>query len=175
MGRKVVRRLDTRTEQAVWSRVRAPGGVTAQEAVLPERLEALILEEQAQAGSLRALARRLRGPGGSTLGAQANRTEARVRELETLHYLLTGRRLRMQAPKPPAPEPLSEALRQAALASRQTERSYRALGEEFTDWAEDFDRFARQTQERTRAVTRVLQGTLPEGSGIRRQGSGTAP
>ena len=44
---KVVRlMMEKQTEQEIWRRVRGPGGPTAEEAILPERLEALIVEQR---------------------------------------------------------------------------------------------------------------------------------
>lgn len=130
--------MDLQTEQAVWRRVKGPGGMTAEEALLPERLEALILEQQADAASLQALSRRMRGQASAALSRMAQRTNARAQRLTTLHYLLTGRRLRLQTPKLPRPDPLPEALREAWLRTRQAAKAYDALREEFSDFAEEF-------------------------------------
>ena len=93
--------MDHETERAVWQRVRGPGQLSAEEALLPERLERLILEQQIDAGSLRQLSARLRGPERASLARMAAEQENQARELTTLHYLLTGRRLRLKVPKPP--------------------------------------------------------------------------
>lgn len=167
MGRKVVYWMDTQTERAVWQRVRGPGGMTAEEAVLPERLEALILEQRVDAAELRALSGSLRGQGRAALNRLANRAEARAGELTTLHYLLTGRQLRLRAPKPQRPGPLPEALRQACLRSRQNERSFAALGGEFSDYASDFSRFSREAKDQTGTLMQLLQ-TAVRAQGPRR-------
>ena len=113
--------MEKQIEQEVWRRVRGPGGPTAEEALLPERLEALIVEQQAEAAELRSIARRLRGQQSAALTRIAAGVEARVRALTTLHYLLTGRRLRLQPPGAKANAPVSEALRSLSLRLRQTE------------------------------------------------------
>ena len=148
--------MDLQTEQAIWARVKETGGMTAEQAVLPERLEALILEQRADAASLQALSRRMRGQGSAALGRMARRCEARAQKLTTLHYLLTGRRLRLQAPKRPPQGPLPEALRQAWLRNRQTVRAFASLGEEFSDYAEDFGAAAADS----RTDGRTLEGLL---------------
>lgn len=155
--------MNQQMEQEIWRRVRAPGGPTAEEAVLPERLEALIVEQQAEAVELRAMARRLRGQGSATLMRIAAGIEARIRALTTLHYLLTGRRLRLQPPRPTVTGPLPETLRALTLRLRQTERAYAGLQGEFADYAEEFERFSRQTRSDGRAVTELLQAQLNTG------------
>ena len=155
--------MEKQIEQEVWRRVRGPGGPTAEEALLPERLEALIVEQQAEAAELRSIARRLRGQQSAALTRIAAGVEARVRALTTLHYLLTGRRLRLQPPGAKANAPVSEALRSLSLRLRQTERAYVGLQGEFADYAEDFERFARQTRTDGRSVTERLQAQLHAG------------
>ncbi len=166
MGGKVVCSMDIQTEQAVWRRVKAPGGVTAEEAVLPERLEALILEQRADAASLQALSRRLRGQGSGALSRMAQRTETRVRKLTTLHYLLTGRKLRLQTPKLPKPDPLPEAIRGAWLRNRQAVRAFEALREEFADFAENFADLSAETKSDSRTLEELLRQQMrSEGPG----------
>ena len=148
--------MDLQTEQAVWRRVKGPGGMTAEEAALPERLEALILEQQADAAQLRALSARLRGQGRASLAQMARRADARARKLTTLHYLLTGRKLRLQAPKLPPPGPLPEALREAWQRNRQAGRAFAALGQEFGDFREDFAGFSADAK----SEGRILEGLL---------------
>ena len=155
--------MEKQIEQEVWRRVRGPGGPTAEEALLPERLEALIVEQQAEAAELRSIARRLRGQQSAALTRIAAGVEARVRALTTLHYLLPGRRLRLQPPGAKANAPVSEALRSLSLRLRQTERAYVGLQGEFADYAEDFERFARQTRTDGRSVTELLQAQLHAG------------
>lgn len=153
--------MDLQTEQAVWRRVKGPGAVTAEEAVLPERLEALIFQEQADASSLRVLARRLSGKGSAALSRIAAETDARTRELTALHYLLTGRRLRLNAPPVKPPAALPDALREACLRMEQTARTYGSLAEEFSDRAELFSRFARQSREQAQTLLNQLKNRLP--------------
>lgn len=153
--------MDLQTEQAVWRRVKGPGAATAEEALLPERLEALVLQEQTDAARLQSLAKRIKGQGSGVMNRIAAETEARARELTALHYLLTGRRLRLKTPPPGAPGPLPEALRELCLRMEQTAKAYRSLEAEFSDRAELFARFARQSREQAGRLLSQLQSHLP--------------
>lgn len=153
--------MDLQTEQAVWRRVKGPGAVTAEEALLPERLEALILQEQADAAALRGLSRRMNGQGRAVLSRAAAATDSRARELTALHYLLTGRRLRMKTPPVQSSGPIPEALRETCLRLEQTARAYKSLETEFSDRAELFSRFARDSREQARILLSQLKNHLP--------------
>lgn len=155
--------MDLQTEQAVWRRVKGPGAVTAEEAVLPERLEAVIMEQQALAAYLRSLAGKLRGPQRASAASMASQTEQSARELTALHYLLTGRRFRPRPPKQELSAPLPEALRQACLRARQAEQSFLALREEFSSCAGDFGRLAEQARSHSRRLMELLRRTMDDG------------
>lgn len=152
--------MDPKTEQAVWRRVSTVGSVTAEEALLPERLEALILQERADAASLRQLARRMGGQGSAPVLRAAARTEARARSLVTLHYLLTGRQLRLQTPPCKNQGTPLEALREASLRMDQTARTYARLAEEFPARGEFFSDLGCQCRGQYRALTAQLQTLL---------------
>lgn len=157
LGGKVGCCVEARKEQEIWRRVRGGAAPGAAEALLPERLEALILEQRADAAAMRALAGRMRGPASGRLRSGAAALEHRARELRGLHYLLTGRRLRPQSPPLRLPEPPAEALRQLCLRQREAARSFGALGEEFRDFAGDFDAWAGQAREQAGALLRLLR------------------
>ena len=106
------------------------------------------------------MSRRVSGARSGRLSRIAAQCEARSRSLRTLHYLLSGRRLRLQSPPLPRPAPLSEALRQAALDLRQTAQSYESLEREFEDYAKDFARYAAETRSQLAAVIEILQAHL---------------
>ena len=152
--------MDLKTEQAVWSRVKGTVGMTAEEAVLPERLEGLILQEQADAAALRELSRRMGGQGRGDLTRIANETAARARELTALHYLLTGRRLRVKTPNRPIKGPLPEALRELCLRLEQTGKSYAGLEQEFSERADLFGRCARQSRKQADLLLSQLKNQL---------------
>lgn len=160
MGRKVVRSMNLQTEREIWRRVKGPGGIAAEEALLPERLEALITEERSLAVSLRSLTPRLRGPQRGELTRIAARAEGRARGLTTLHYLLTARRLRLPPPRPGKPGPLPEALREACLRLRETAKAYESLRGEFSSCGEELNGYSTQTAADARALTVLLERQL---------------
>lgn len=160
---KVVRlMMEKQTEQEIWRRVRGPGGPTAEEAILPERLEALIVEQRADAAALRELSGRLRGPQAAALSRMAVQAGKRAQELTTLHYLLTGRRLRLQTPRRPSLGPLPEALRATWLRMRQTERAFAGLQTEFSAYEDDFGHYVLELRANSRTLAATLQGQLQD-------------
>ena len=152
--------MDQQTEQAVWRRVNALGSVTAEEALLPERLEALILQERGDAAALRQLARCMGGQGSAAILRAAAGTEARARSLVTLHYLLTGRQLRLQTPPCGKPGDRMEALRQASLRMDRSAGTYAKLAEEFPDRSQLFSELGCQCRSQYRALTAQLRSLL---------------
>ena len=152
--------MDYQSEQAVWRRVKAGGSVSAEEALLPERLEALILQERADAASLRRLARRMGGRGSAAVTRAAASAESRARRLLTLHYLLSGRQLRLQTPPCPKQGTPLEALREASLRMEQTAKSYEALAEEFPERSRLFAELGCQSRGQYRALATQLQALL---------------
>ena len=119
--------MNPETEREVWSRVLTPGQMTAEEALLPERLEALISLERRNAAELKVVSARLRGADRAAFLRMAARDEARAAELQAMHYLLTGRRLRLSGRAEPLPRDLPEALRMLWLRRREMARSYAEL------------------------------------------------
>lgn len=154
--------MDLQSEQAVWRRVRGPGNMTAEEAVLPERLEAVTLEQQALAAYLRGLSGKLRGPRSAAAAAMARQTEQSVRELTALHYLLTGRRFQPRPPRQELPAPLPEALRQACLRTKQTGLAFDALQAEFSAYGTEFGRMAALAREHSRRLMELLRLSMQE-------------
>lgn len=151
--------MDYQAEAAVWRRVRGPGP-TAEEALLPERLEALVLEQMGEQEALKRLSRRLGSGQGAAVARLAAQLRAQTRELTTLHYLLTGRRLRLKAPAPAASGSVTEELRLACLRAAQSARAFRSLAEEFREQAEDLSRYARECEGRQRRLTGILRSRL---------------
>lgn len=148
------------TEQAIWSRVRGPGAMNAETALLPERLEQLILDQKRNAAQLRQLSRRLSGPGRAQLARMAGESDDRARELTAVHYLLTGRRLRLQPKPEPLPRDLPEALRTASLRQQEAARSFAALAGDFSDWSETFSRMGRDSRSMLERITRLLRAQM---------------
>ena len=53
--------MNRETELEIWNRVRGPGLLNAEQALLPERLEQAILDQKQNAAELRQLSRRFGG------------------------------------------------------------------------------------------------------------------
>lgn len=152
--------MDRETEQEIWRRVRQPGAGNAEEALLPERLERLILEQKLNAAGLKALSARLSGHERQTFLRIAAETENRARELTTVHYLLSGRRLRLKPAEVSVPKQLPEALREAFFRQQQSARDLRDLSREFAGYAELFERLAGEASRHSRLIMQALQGRL---------------
>lgn len=148
------------TEQAIWSRVRGPGAMNAEQALLPERLEQLVLDQKQNAEQIRQLSGRLSGPGRGQLARMAGESDDRARELTALHYLLTGRRLRLRPKPEPLPRDLPEALRTVFLRQQEAARSFAALSGEFSDWAETFSRMERDSRSGMDRIARLLRAQM---------------
>ena len=162
--------MDMQTEQAVWRRVKGPGSMTAEEAVLPERLEALLIQELATISFLRLLSGKMRGQASTALFQIVKKTENRTRELTAMHFLMTGRTLRIKTPPVSVPDSISDALRVACLRMKQTAKSYEGLSAEFANSAEDFSRYVRQTQEQAGTLLGLLRNQLPRLTGTQKNG-----
>lgn len=152
--------MDRETEQEIWRRVRQPGSVNAEEALLPERLENLILEQRLNANGLKTLADRMGGTDRQVFLRMSSENENRARELTTLHYLLTGRRLRLKQQEVPIPKPLPEALREVYFRQQQSARDFRNLAREFDGYGELFERLGSEAQRQSRLIMQTLQGKL---------------
>ena len=152
--------VDRETEQEIWRRVRQPGSMTAEEALLPEKLERMILEQKLNAEGLKALSARLSGPERQVFLRMAAENDNRARELTTLHYLLTGRRLRLKQESVPIPKLLPEALREAYFRQQQAMRDFRNLSREFSGYSELFERLGGEAVRQSRFILQTLQGKL---------------
>ncbi len=152
--------MDREREQEVWRRVQRPGGLPAEQGLLPERLEQMILEQKMNAVELRSLAGRLNGQERRIFFRMASENDNRAKELTTVHYLLTGRKLRLKLPPQPPAGDLSEALRSAFFRQKQTAAGLSGLAREFENYADQFSRMADQAQSHCDRIRRVLQTRL---------------
>ncbi len=152
--------MDRETEQEIWRRVRQPGSAIAEEALLPERLETLILEQKLNAEGLKTIAARLSGSERQIFLRMGAENENRARELMTLHYLLTGRRLKWKQSEVPVPKLLQEALRDAYFRQQQATRDFRNLSREFSNYAELFERLCAESSRQSKLIMQALQGRL---------------
>ena len=149
-------------EWSVWNRVLNPGGPTAEEALLPERLETLITEQRSGAVVLRRLAERLRGQERQVFLRMAADGESRARELTAFHFLLSGRRLRLRRPCPAVPADLPEALREAYLRQRDAARAVHALAADYACCAELLLPMEKELSLDQRRILHTIQGLLTE-------------
>lgn len=152
--------MNRESEQEVWRRVQSTGGMTADQALLPERLEAMLLEQNLLTAELKAVSGRAQGSDRAMLNRMVGECGDRSRELRTLYYLLTGRQLRLKQQAPPRPEPFPEALRRIYHGQRQAARGFRQLEREFTDYGEQFSAMAREADRHGRQITLILQRKL---------------
>ncbi len=152
--------MDRETEQEIWRRVRQPGSMNAEDALLPERLENLILEQKVSAHGIRTLAARLSGAERQVFLRMAAENENRARELTTLHYLLTGRRLSLKPTEVPIPKLLPEAFREAYYRQQQSARDFQNLSREFSGYGELFDRLCGEAKRQSGLIMQALQGRL---------------
>jgi hypothetical protein len=156
--------MDRETERTVWQRVRGQGQLNAEEALLPERLERIILEQRIDASSLRQLSGRLRGPERAAVARMAAEQDNRARELTALHYLLTGRQLRLKVPTPPISADLPQALRELFFRQKQAARELQGLQRDFDMYADHFAAMEQDARRNSRMLAGILQGVLPSAS-----------
>lgn len=152
--------MDRETEREVWRRVNRPGGLPAEQALLPDRLERMILEQRMNAIQLRDLAGRLPAQERRIFFRMSSENDNRARELTTLHYLITGRSLRLKLPSQPAVGDLTEALREAFFRQKQSAAGFEALAQEFSGYADQFSRLADQAQRHSNRIRQALQAHL---------------
>lgn len=146
-----------KTESAVWERVSARGGITAEQALLPERLAELMTEETRLAAAFFRLAGRLSGTDGTTmrrLGAQA---EARTRRLRTVYFLTSGLRADLRPAEVPFYACLCEALRAQCLCILALQKKYDETAKEFPDCRE---LRGEELEQNFRTVTGILEKHL---------------
>ena len=152
--------MNPETEREIWRRVQQTERLNAEEILLPERLETAIQEQRLLSELLVRAAQRL--PKGARSGLLQSAAQLRdgVRSLTTLHYLLTGRRLRLHPlPTPPA-EPVPSELRRIWARLKKASGETALLERDFQEYAEDL-RDRRIVLDRARrSVSEALKGNL---------------
>ena len=152
--------MDRETEREVWRRVQRPGGLPAEQALLPEQLERMILEQKMNAVELRSLAGRLNGQERRAFFRMAAENDNRAKELTTLHYLLTGRSLRLKLPPQSPIGDVTEGLRRAFFRQKQSASGFSELARQFESYADQLARMANQAQNHSDRIRRTLQTRL---------------
>lgn len=148
------------TERVVWERVQSTGTITAENALLPERLTALIEGERKTAAACTQLACRLSGSAGMALRRIRAQAENRARQLTALHFLLTGKRTCIKAPQVPFHKNLCEALRENCLSMLALQEQYGKVAAEFPAHADTLDCLSLSLRNDLRTVTGILERFL---------------
>ena len=149
-----------KTESAVWERVNARDGITAEQALLPERLAELMMGEAQLAAAFSRLAGRLSGADGAMMRRLRAQGESRVRRLRTEYYLLSGMRADIRPPEVPFYPSICEALRAQCQSLLTLQKKYDETAREFPACAalpEESRAALRQTRS---AVIRILEKHL---------------
>ncbi len=152
--------MDPETEREIWRRVQQTDRLNAEEILLPERLERTIQEQRTLTALLLRTARRLGGGERTALLRMAAGTRSAAEELTTLHYLLTGRELRLKAMPLPPTAPVREELRELCLRIRRSAKEMNALAADFSAYADQFRAQEQVLKRAERGVSDVLKGKL---------------
>ena len=144
-------------ERAVWERVQSTGTLTAENALLPERLTALIEGEKKTAAECTQLACRLSGSAGMATRRIRAQAEGRARHLAALHFLLTGKRTYIKPPQIPFHKNLCEALREHCLSMLALQEQYAKVAAEFPAHAKAMDRLSLSLRNDLRTATSILE------------------
>ena len=152
--------MDRETEREIWKRVQSGGQIGSEEALLDERLEKTILAAKQSAADLRRVAARLNPSQRGKFLRMAAQSENSEEELTAIHYLLTGRRLKLH-PKPGRlPQELPEALRAIWMQIRDLSRDYAALSRDFSDYADSFEQMRKRNDSFLPQIGQALGGRL---------------
>lgn len=145
------------TEHAVWARVTERGGMTPEQALLPERLSMLIAHERGNADACRQLSARLSGADSVLMRRLRAQTENRVRRLNALYFLVSGLRPNIKAERTPFHTERCDALREAYLSVYAQQNRYRKTASEFPAYADALSGFASELQQNLQTVSQILQ------------------
>lgn len=159
-GEGVWCKLDRQTEHSVWERVGARPCLTAAQALLPERLTALMQREITGAAACRQLAARLSGTDGASLRRLQAQAQARVRQLNALRFLYTGLRAEIKPANIAFHSAVCDALREEGLLLAALQEQYEKTAEEFPTQAEQLTALCTQVRQNLRSLTDVLQRHL---------------
>lgn len=150
-------------QQEVWRRVKASDTpVPSQRAELPEKLPEMIEDEKRDSDTYRRLALRVQGADRAALRRISAEEAGHGRELDTLYYLLTGRRTRLQPTPARLPTQLCAALRERCLAEAEGSRAYRQAAEDFPEHRALFLRLAEDEHRHHETLMRMLGRHMDE-------------
>ena len=149
-----------KTESAVWERVSARNDLTAEQALLPERLTELMTAETQLAAAFFRLARRLPGADGALMRRLGVQAEARTRKLRTACFLLTGMRSEPHPAEVPFYAAVCEALRAQCLLLIALQKKYDETAREFSACEDLPENPSSELPQTLRALTRILEKNL---------------
>ena len=152
--------MDPETEREIWRRVQQTDRLNAEEILLPEKLEQAIQDQRTLTALLIRTARRLPNGDRSALLRIAADTRSGTEELSTLHYLLTGRQLRLRPRPLPPQKPVREELRDLYHRFRSAAGEAGAIAGQFSDYADRLRERERQLTLAARGISTVLKGKL---------------
>lgn len=152
--------------KAVWQRVQAGRDtLTAEEALLPERLSQHIMGEKGDSQAYRRLALRFQGQDSAALRRMAEEESGHARELNALYYMRTGRRTDLRPREEPQPADRLQALRGRYLEELSGAAGYAQAARDFPAYGEMFQRLSQAEHRHSQALLEILQRHLETDKG----------
>ena len=152
--------MDPETEREIWRRVRQNDRLNAEEILLPEKLEESIQERQMLTDLLVRTAQSLSKGERTALLRISAQLRSGIRELTTLHYLLTGRRLKLPPGQLPPKAPIREELRALYFRLRRAAKNSDLLSKDFSEYEKEFREDAQVLRRAERTIAGILKGKL---------------
>ena len=152
--------MDPETEREIWRRVRQNDRLNAEEILLPEKLEESIQERQMLTDLLVRTAQSLSKGERTALLRISAQLRSDIRELTTLHYLLTGRRLKLPPGQLPPKAPIREELRALYFRFRRAAKNSDLLSKDFSEYEKEFREDAQVLRRAERTIAGILKGKL---------------
>ena len=159
--------VDRRREEAVWKRVmevsaQAPECCRVKEhpELTAEQIKDLLAEEMADACTYEALAGCVRSDVRRKLLYLAQQERCHSQKLETIYYLMTGKKACMDRPKRPCIVCLSEELRSHYAREVESGEKYHCLAEKAGSFARVFHELGIEEERHAYEVLCILQKCL---------------
>ncbi|MBQ9967660.1 MAG: ferritin-like domain-containing protein [Oscillospiraceae bacterium] len=159
--------LDQKREQAVWQRVmdlsaQAPAccKIAKTEAVTAEQIMELLCSELSDAATYEALSCRVCGQARQMLLKLAMEERQHAGKLETVYYLMTGKKPCPDRPKRPCIACTTEELRERYIQEVKGAERYKALAEKAGSFSKVFRELACEEEHHAQKVLTVLQSCL---------------
>lgn len=152
--------MSEQNDRLIWERVTAKNNLTAEQALLPEYLIALITKEKNCAAAYHQLAARLSGAESNTMRRLKAQAENRVRQLNTHYFLLTGMRAGVKPETVPFHSELCDALREQCLSMLALQTQYEKTLCDFPTHTDALKPLSAELRQNLRTVTGTLQKRL---------------